>query len=78
MIEPSKGYHGVRFFETFGDFAFTMRAGMETARTLGPTLASLSAFLLLQGIETLPVRMDRRVGNATRVADFLRVHPRVA
>jgi O-acetylhomoserine (thiol)-lyase len=78
MVEPSKGYHGVRFFETFGDFAFTMRARMETARTLGPALAPLSAFLLLQGIETLPVRMDRHVENAIRVAEFLQAHPRVA
>jgi O-acetylhomoserine (thiol)-lyase len=78
MVEPSKGYHGVRFYETFGDFGFTMRCRMETARTLGPTLAPLSAFLLLQGIETLPVRMDRHVTNAERVAQFLSAHPRVA
>jgi O-acetylhomoserine (thiol)-lyase len=78
MVEPSRGYHGVRFFETFGDFAFTMRCRMETARTMGPTLAPLSAFLLLQGIETLPVRMDRHVQNAERVAAFLVAHPRVA
>jgi O-acetylhomoserine (thiol)-lyase len=78
MVEPSKGYHGVRFYETFGDFGFTMRCRMETARTLGPTLAPLSAFLLLQGIETLPVRMDRHVQNAERVAAFLLGHPRVA
>jgi len=78
MVEPSKGYHGVRFYETFGDFGFTMKARMETARTLGPTLAPISAWLLLQGIETLPVRMDRHVSNAQRVAEFLESHPRVA
>jgi len=78
MTEPSQGYHGVRFYETFGDFGFTMRARMETARTLGPVLAPLSAFLLLQGIETLPVRMDRHVANAQRVAEHLSAHPRVA
>jgi O-acetylhomoserine (thiol)-lyase len=78
MVEPSKGYHGVRFYETFGDFGFTMKARMETARTLGPTLAPLSAWLLLQGIETLPVRMDRHVANATRIARHLAGHPRVA
>jgi O-acetylhomoserine (thiol)-lyase len=77
MVEPSKGYHGVRFYETFGDFGFTMRCRMETARTTGPTLAPLSAFLLLQGIETLPVRMDRHVSNAMQVAQFLKAHPRV-
>ncbi len=78
MTEPSKGYHGVRFYETFGDFGFTMKARMETARTLGPTLAPLSAWLLLQGIETLPVRMDRHVQNAQRIAEHLAAHPRVA
>jgi O-acetylhomoserine (thiol)-lyase len=78
MVEPSKGYHGVRFYETFGDFGFTMKARMETARTLGPTLAPMSAWLLLLGIETLPVRMDRHVQNAQRVAEFLASHPQVA
>jgi O-acetylhomoserine (thiol)-lyase len=78
MTEPSKGYHGVRFYETFGDFGFTMKVRMETARTLGPTLAPISAWMLLQGIETLPVRMDRHVQNAERVARFLAEHPAVA
>ncbi|RPH64739.1 MAG: O-acetylhomoserine aminocarboxypropyltransferase/cysteine synthase [Burkholderiales bacterium] len=78
MVEPSRGYHGVRFYETFGDFGFTMKARMETARTLGPTLAPLSAWLLLQGVETLPVRMDRHVQNAQRIAAHLAAHPLVA
>jgi O-acetylhomoserine (thiol)-lyase len=78
MVEPSTGYHGVRFYETFGDFGFTMKARMETARTLGPTLAPMSAWMLLQGIETLPVRMDRHVANATRVAEYLCAHPGIA
>jgi O-acetylhomoserine (thiol)-lyase len=78
MVEPSTGYHGVRFYETFGDFGFTMKARMEIARTLGPTLAPISAWLLLQGVETLPVRMDRHVQNAQRVAEHLAAHPGVA
>lgn len=78
MVEPSPGYHGVRFFETFGDFAFTMKARMETMRTLGPTLAPINAWLLLQGIETLPVRMDRHVENASRIAQWLAEDPRIA
>jgi O-acetylhomoserine (thiol)-lyase len=78
MVEPSEGYHGVRFAETFGDFAFTMKARMETLRTMGPSLAPMSAWLLLQGIETLPVRMDRHVSNALAVAQFLESHPKVA
>lgn len=78
MTEPSKGYHGVRFYETFGDFGFTMKARMETMRTLGPTISPMNAWLLLQGIETLPVRMDRHVENAMAVATYLEKDPRVA
>jgi O-acetylhomoserine (thiol)-lyase len=78
MVEPSRGYHGVRFYETFGDFGFTMKARMEIARTLGPTLAPISAWMLLQGIETLPVRMDRHCENTLRIARFLEAHPAVA
>ena len=77
MTEPSKGYHGVRFYETFGDFGFTMRARMETLRVYGAALAPMSAWQILQGVETLPVRMERHCANAVRVAEFLRTHPRV-
>jgi len=75
---PSPGYHGVIFHETFGDFGFTMKARMEIMRTFGPTLAPLNAWLLLQGIETLGVRMDRHCENALAVAKFLQVHKQVA
>ncbi|MBK8016634.1 MAG: O-acetylhomoserine aminocarboxypropyltransferase/cysteine synthase [Betaproteobacteria bacterium] len=78
MTEPSRGYHGVRFYETFGDFGFTMKCRMETLRTLGPCLSPINAFLLLQGLETLHVRMDRHVANANRVAQFLESHPQVS
>lgn len=78
MTEPSPGYHGVRFYETFGDFAFTTRARLETLRVFGPALAPMNAWLVLQGIETLHVRMREHVRNARRVADFLRTHPKVA
>ncbi|MCB1960145.1 MAG: O-acetylhomoserine aminocarboxypropyltransferase/cysteine synthase [Rhodocyclaceae bacterium] len=78
MVEPSRGYHGVRFYETFGDFAFTMKARMETLRTFGPALSPFNAFMLLQGLETLHVRMDRHVANARAVADHLASHPQVA
>jgi O-acetylhomoserine (thiol)-lyase len=77
MVEPSSGYHGVRFYETFGDFGFTMKARMETLRTLGPTLSPFNAFLFLQGLETLPVRMDRHCDNALAVAKFLQDHASV-
>ena len=78
MNEPSAGYHGVRFFETFGDFAYTMKARMEVMRVFGPTLAPFSAWQLLQGIETLPVRMERHCINTLAVATFLQSHPKVA
>lgn len=75
---PSPGYHGVIFHETFGDFGFTMKARMEIMRTFGPALSPLAAWLLLQGVETLPVRMDRHCANALAVAKFLKDHPRVS
>jgi len=78
MVEPSRGYHGVRFFETFGDFGYTMKARMETLRTFGPALSPFNAFLLLQGLETLHVRMERHCENAFAVAKFLETHPLVS
>nr|WP_259374329.1 O-acetylhomoserine aminocarboxypropyltransferase/cysteine synthase family protein [Calidifontimicrobium sp. SYSU G02091] len=77
MTEPSPGYHGVRFYETFGDFGFTMRCRMETLRVYGAALAPMSAWQILQGVETLHVRMERHCTNARRVAEFLRAHPKV-
>lgn len=78
MVTPSRGYHGVNFWETFGDFAYTMKARMEVLRINGAALSPLSAFLLLQGIETLHVRMQRHCENARRVAEFLSGHPKVS
>ncbi|MGE5640781.1 MAG: O-acetylhomoserine aminocarboxypropyltransferase/cysteine synthase family protein [Clostridia bacterium] len=75
---PSPGYHGVIFHETFGDFGYTMKARMEIMRTFGPALPPLNAWLLLQGLESLHVRMDRHCANALAVAKFLEQHPRVA
>jgi len=77
MTTPSRGYHGVIFHETFGDFGFTMKARMETMRTLGATLSPFSAFLLLQGIETLHLRMPRHCESALAIAGHLAQHPRV-
>ena len=77
MTEPSPGYHGVKFFETFGDFGFTMRARMETLRVFGAALSPMSAWQILQGTETLHVRMERHCQNALKVAEYLRGDPRV-
>ncbi|MDH3452840.1 MAG: O-acetylhomoserine aminocarboxypropyltransferase/cysteine synthase [Gammaproteobacteria bacterium] len=78
MTEPSRGYHGVRFYETFGDFGFTMRARCETLRTFGSTLAPFNAWMFLQGLESLHVRMERHCENALAVAKFLVEHPAVS
>jgi O-acetylhomoserine (thiol)-lyase len=78
FTSPSPGYHGVIFHETFGDFGYTMKARMEIMRTFGAALAPLNAWLLLQGLESLHVRMERHCANALAVAKFLESHPRVA
>ena len=77
LVDPSPGYRGMRFAETFGNFAFIMKARVETMRDLGPAMSPFNAFLLLQGLETLSLRMDRHVENARAVADFLADHPAV-
>ncbi|MFT3821740.1 MAG: O-acetylhomoserine aminocarboxypropyltransferase/cysteine synthase [Rubrivivax sp.] len=78
MTEPSLAYHGVKFYETFGDFGFTMRCRMETLRVYGAALSPMSAWQILQGVETLPLRMERHCSNALAVAKFLRDHPAVS
>ena len=78
MVEPSRAYHGVKFYETFGDFGYTMKARLEVNRTFGGVLAPLSAWLLLQGIETLHLRMREHCRNALAVARHLQQHPKVS
>jgi len=78
MTEPSAGYHGVKFYETFGDFGFTMRCRMECLRVYGASLSPMSAWQILQGVETLPVRMERHCSNTLAVAKFLQQDARVA
>jgi O-acetylhomoserine (thiol)-lyase len=77
MTEPSQGYHDLRFFEYFGDFGWLMKCRAEMLRDYGPTMAPMTAWLLLQGLETLHVRMQRHVSNAQAVAEFLEGHPAV-
>ena len=74
MTEPFKGYHGIRFYETFGDFAYTMKARFDALRSFGPALSPFNAFLFLQGLETLHLRMQRHCENALAVARFLEEH----
>ncbi|SMH57894.1 O-acetylhomoserine aminocarboxypropyltransferase [Azospirillum agricola] len=77
LSEPDPGYHGLRFHETFGHLAFTIHGHAVGLRDLGPSQAPQNAFLTLNGIETLPLRMQRHVENARKVAEFLEDHPAV-
>ena len=77
LSEPDSAYHGLNFYETFGDFAFTTRARAVALRDFGPTLAPMNAFLTITGIETLPLRMERHVKNALELAKYLELHPAI-
>lgn len=78
IADPSPSYHGLRFYDTFGHYGFLMKLRAETVRDTGACIAPLSSWLLLQGLETLSVRMDRHVSNALAVAKFLAEHPKVS
>ena len=81
--EPSEGYHGLNFWEVFGadgpfgNIAFIIRARVEGLRDYGPALSPFNAFLLLQGLETLSLRVQRTVDNALELAKWLEAHPKV-
>jgi O-acetylhomoserine (thiol)-lyase len=77
LTQPDPAYHGLTFYETFGDFAFTMRARAVALRDFGPAMAPANAFYTITGIETLALRMQRHVENAQAVAEFLDAHPAV-
>lgn len=78
IADPSPSYHGLRFSDTFGHYGFLMKVRAETVRDTGACLSPMNAFLLIQGLETLSLRMERHVANARAVAQFLHDHPRVA
>ncbi len=81
--EPSEGYHGLNFWKEFGDqsptgnIAFAVRARVEGLRDFGPALSPFNSFLLLQGLETLSLRVQRTVDNALEMAQWLSKHPKV-
>ncbi len=77
LSEPDAGYHGLKFHETFGHLAFTIHGHAVGLRDLGPSQAPLNAFLTLNGIETLPLRVQRHSDSALKVAQFLEGHPAV-
>ncbi len=83
FTEPSEGYHGLRFWEVFGadgpfgNIAFIIRARVEGLRDYGPAISPFNSFLLLQGLETLSLRVQRQVDNALELAQWLEAHPNV-
>jgi O-acetylhomoserine (thiol)-lyase len=83
FTEPSEGYHGLKFWEVFGtdgpfgNIAFIIRARVEGLRDFGPALSPFNSFLLIQGLETLSLRVDRIVQNAQKLAEYFEKHPKV-
>ena len=77
MTEPVDSYNGLKFWENFGEYAFCTKLRAEQLRDIGASMSPINAFLLLQGIETLPFRMDAHVANAQAVAEHLEEHPKV-
>ena len=73
FTEPSEGYHGLKFSETFGPVAFAVRVRVEVLRDLGSALNPFGAFLLLQGLETLSLRAQRHSDNALALAQYARL-----
>jgi O-acetylhomoserine (thiol)-lyase len=78
MTEPVASYGGLRYWENFGEYGFCTKVRAEQLRDFGPALSPFNAFLLLQGLETLPLRMRAHVENAEQVAAFLAADPRVS
>jgi O-acetylhomoserine (thiol)-lyase len=78
IAAPSPAYHNLRFFDTFGHYGFLMKARAETLRDTGACLSPFNAFMLIQGLETLSLRMERQTGSALKVARFLEEHPGVS
>jgi O-acetylhomoserine (thiol)-lyase len=78
LVDPSPGYHGMRFWETFGDFAFIIKARVEGLRDFGPAISPFNSFLILQGVETLKLRMEAHCANAAAVANYLEMHEAVS
>ncbi len=76
FCEPEVSYHGVIYTEAFGNAAYIGRARTVPLRTMGACLSPFNAFLILQGLETLPLRMERHCENALKVAEFLQQHPK--
>jgi O-acetylhomoserine (thiol)-lyase len=77
FVEPDPSYHGLRFVEALGPLAYIIKARVQLLRDIGASVSPFNAFLFLQGLETLPLRMERHSQNAQRIAEFLEGHPSV-
>jgi len=83
LTEPAEGYHGLKYWDVFGEgsqfgnIAFIIRARVELLRDFGPSISPFNSFLLLQGLETLSLRVERHVENALKLAKWLEAHPKV-
>lgn len=77
FTEPSEGYHGLRFWETFGNISFIVRARVEGLRDYGPAISPFNSFQILQGIETLSLRAERHSSNTLALAEWLMQNPEV-
>jgi O-acetylhomoserine (thiol)-lyase len=77
FTEPDPSYHGLEIYPTLGELSFILKARVQMLRDYGPALSPFNSFLFLQGLETLPLRMERHSLNAMAVAEFLQNHPRV-
>ncbi len=78
FVEPDPSYHGLRYVEALGPIAYIIKARVQLLRDLGPAISPFNSFLFLQGLETLPLRMERHSQNAQRIAEFLEGHPSVS
>lgn len=78
LTEPTESYHGLKIYETFGAISFAIACRVLGLRDLGPAISPFNAFMLITGIETLPLRMQRHSDSALKVAKFLKGHPKVS
>jgi len=83
FTQPDASYHGLKYWDVFGDFpglgnvAFAIKARVQGLRNMGMSLSPTNAFQFIQGLETLPLRMEKHVANAKKLADWLKNHPKI-
>jgi O-acetylhomoserine (thiol)-lyase len=78
FVDPDPSYHGLSYWEALGNIAFIVKLRVRGLRDIGPAISPFNSFLILQGVETLPLRMERHSQNALQVSRFLNEHPKVS